>query len=138
MNRSGCPAFAFGIASLFLSSCLLSCSSQRNPDEDFRQEIETPRGKSVPFGAKIVSQTEPARNNWSVTARWEIETTMTPGDYSKWVTAQLEPEFKFVKAEESHLIFSKHEHGDTHSIECALVATENKLHVHVEFRAAPD
>ena len=138
MNRSGCPAFALGIASLLLCSCFLSCSSQRNPDEDFRQEIEALCGKSVPSGGEIVSQSGPARSNWSVTARWEIETNMTPGDYSKWVAARLEPEFKLVKAEESHLIFSKHEHGDTHSIECTFATTKDKLQVSVLFRASPD
>jgi hypothetical protein len=63
---------------------------------------------------------------------------MTPGDYSKWVAAQLGPEFKLVKAEEWHLNFSRHEHGDTHSIECTLVTTKGKLHISVLFTASPD
>lgn len=73
-----------------------------------------------------------------MTARWDIETGMMPGDYSKWVATQLEPEFKLVRAEESHLTFSKHEHGDTHSVECKLVATKDKLIINVVFTASPD
>lgn len=94
--------------------------------------------KTTPSEAEVIARSGLVRSNWSVTASWEIQTTLGKAEYSKWVISQLQPEFKVVRADEAQLTCSKHEDNDTHVVECQFKPTKEKLHVHVAFSAHPD
>jgi len=80
----------------------------------------------------------PVRGNWSVTASWDIETTLGGAEYTNWVISQLQTESKIVRAEGSQLAFSRQVDGDTHSIECKFTLVKEKLYIHVAFSAYRD
>jgi hypothetical protein len=138
VSRHRHRSFILATELLLLAAGLFSCSSPRDHSDDVWRDVETIERKIVPLDAQVLARTEPVQTNWSVTASWDIETTMGRVEYSKWVTSQFLPEFKVVRADESQLIFSKHADGDTHSIECQFTAAKGKLHVHVAFSAQPD
>ena len=96
------------------------------------------REKDDPSEAEVIAHSGPVRSNWSVSASWEIQTTLGKTEYSKWVISQLQPEFKVVRANEAQLTFTKHEDSDAHVVECQFVPTKEKLHVRVTFSAHPD
>jgi hypothetical protein len=138
VSRHHHRSFILATELLLLAAGLFSCSSPRDHSDDVRREVEAIERKIVPLDAQVLARTEPVQTNWSVTASWDIETTMGRVEYSKWVTSQFLPEFKVVRADESQLIFSKQADGDTHSIECQFTPAKGKLHVHVAFSAQPD
>jgi len=123
---------------LLLAASVLSCSSKRIPEEDFRQEVETLERKTTPPEAKVLARSGPVRSDWSVTASWEMETTLGRSEYSNWVILQLQPEFKVVRGIEAQLSLSRREDNDTHSVECKFSPVNDKLHVRVAFSARPD
>ena len=125
-------------ALLLLAGGLFSCRAQHDRNEDVQKEMEAIERKIVPLDAQVVARSGPVQSNWSITATWDIETKMDRGEYSKWVTSQLVPEFKTVRADDSQLTFSKTTGGDTHSIECKLAVTNAKLHVLALFSVSPD
>lgn len=138
MIRSRCPFFTPAVAILLVAAALLSCNSKTNNEDDFRLEIQALERKISPPEAKIIARSGPIKNNWGVTASWDLETTMGTAEYSKWVTSQLQPEFKIARANESDLLFSKSADTDVHSVECKLAQTKDKLSVHVAFISSPD
>lgn len=131
-------SFILATELLLLAAGLFSCSSKRDQNEDFRQEVETLEKKTVPPEAKVLARSGPVRSDWSVTASWEIETTLGRAEYSKWVVSQLQPEFKVVRGDETQLSLSRHEDNDTHSVECRFSRLNDKLRVRVAFSARPD
>jgi len=138
VSRHRRPSFIVATELLLLAAGLFSCRSQRDHNDDLRREVEAIETKTVPFDAQVVARSEPVQSNWSVTASWDIETTMGRAEYSKWVASQFLPEFKVLRGDESQLIFAKHADGDTHSIECQFTPAKGKLLVHVAFSARPD
>ena len=140
VRMSQCRRRSFILATvvLLLAPSLLSCSPQGDRQKGFRQELETLERRTVPPEAEVLAHSGPVRSKWSVTASWDIETTLGKAEYSKWVISQLEPEFKAVRGDEAQLTFSKHTDGDIHSIECQFTPSREKLHVHVVFSAYPD
>ena len=137
MSRSRHRSSIWAAVALVLAASVLSCNSGRGTEEGLRQEAEALERKTTPPEATVAHRSGPMRSNFSVTASWDVDTTMDRAEYAKWVTAQLQPEFKALKAVESQLTFSKHEDGDTHSVECTLTPTKIKLHIHVAFSAHP-
>jgi hypothetical protein len=121
-----------------LAFVVVSCSSERNPDSDFQQVLESVKRRTTPPGAELLSQSGLARTDWSVSAGWDIATPMGNAEYLRWVSSQLQPEFKVVRTDESRLTFSKRENGDTYQVECRVNLEKDKLHVHVGFSAFPD
>jgi len=138
VNRHRSRSFILATEILLLATGLFSCSSQQNQDEDFRQEVETLERKTTPPEAKVLARSGPVRSDWSVTASWEMETTLGRVEYSKWVVSQLQPEFKVVRGDEAQLSLSRREDNDTHSVECKFSLVNDKLHVRVAFSARPD
>lgn len=138
MSLRSCRSVPLVTSLLLLTGGLFACSAQHGRNEDVQREMEAIERKIVPLDAQVLARSGPVQSNWSVTATWDIETKMDRGEYSKWVTSQLVPEFKIVKADESQLTFSKHTDGDTHSIECKLALTNAKLHVLAVFSVSPD
>jgi len=138
VNRHRSRSFILATEILLLATGLFSCSSQQNQDEDFRQEVETLERKTTPPEAKVLARSGPVRSDWSVTASWEMETTLGRVEYSKWVVSQLQPEFKVVRGDEAQLSLSRREDNDTHSVECKFSPVNDKLHVRVAFSARPD
>jgi hypothetical protein len=126
------------VAILVLAAVLLSCNSRNATDQEFRQEVEALEKRTTPPDATVVFQSGLTRTDIGVTASWDIETTMDEAEYTNWLSAQLQPEFKPRKTTESHLVFSKHQNGDVHSVECSVATHEGKLHIHVTFSAIPD
>ena len=98
-------------ALLLLAGGFFSCSAQHDRNE--QREMEAIERKIVPLDAQVLARSGPVQSKWSITATWDIETRMDRVEYSKWITAQLVPEFKIVRADESQLTFSKHTDGDT-------------------------
>ena len=125
-------------ALLLLAGGLFSCNAQHDRNEDVHREMEAIERKVVPLDAQVLARSGPVQNNWSIKATWDIETKMEKAEYSKWVTSQLVPEFKMVRADESQLTFSKHTGGDTHSIECKLTLTNAKLRILAVLKVSPD
>jgi hypothetical protein len=117
---------------------LISCSSQASRDDQLQQEIDTLERKIVPLDGKVIAHSGLVRNDMRVTASWDIETTTSEADYSKWLVTRLEPEFKSLKSEESRLTFFKHVDSDILSVECKLAEEKHKLHAHVVFTASPN
>lgn len=138
MSRHHRRAFILATELLLLAMGLFSCSSQRDHDEEFRQEVETLEKKTVPLDAQVLARSGPVQTNWSVTASWDIETTMGRAEYSRWVISRMQPEFKVVRGDDSQLTLSKHEDNDTQSVECQFTPTREKLRVHVAFSSYPD
>lgn len=94
--------------------------------------------KTTPSEAEVIAHSGPVRNNWSVSSSWEIQTTLSGAEYSKWVISQLQPEFKVVRADDAQLTLSRHQNDDTRVVECQFTPTNEKLHVRVAFSAHPD
>ena len=138
MSRHRRRSFILATELLLLAAGLFSCTAQRDHTEDVRREMEAIERKTVPLDAQVLARSGPVQTSWSVTASWDIETTMGRAEYSKWVTSQFQPEFKVVRADESQLIFSKQADGDIHSVECKLAPVKEKLHILVVFSASPD
>src|SRR5713226_6120102 len=128
----------FTLLAVLLAGGLLSCNSRSNLEQDFGQEVAILERKTTPSEAEVIARSGPVRSNWSVTASWEIQTTLGKGEYSKWVISQLQPEFKVVRGDEAGLTLSKHEDNDTHVVECQFRPTKEKLHVRVALSAQPD
>lgn len=128
----------FTLLMLLVAGGLLSCHSRTNLEQDFGQEVEMLERKTTPSEAEVIARSGPAQNNWSVTASWELQTTMAKAEYSKWVISQLQPEFKVVSGDDTQLTLSKHKDNDTHIVKCQFMSTKDKLHVHVTFSARPD
>lgn len=128
----------FTLLAVLLAGGLLSCNSRNNVEQDFAQEVEMLERKTTPLEAEVAAHSGPVRSNWSVTASWEIQTTLSKAEYSKWVISQLQPEFKVVRADETQLTLSKHEDNDTDVVECQFTPTKEKLHVRVAFSAHAD
>ena len=95
------------------------------------------KGRSSRSVAQVLARSGPVQTNWSITASWDVETKMDRAEYSKWVTSQFVPEFKIVRADESHLTFSKVD-DDVHSVECKLDLAEGRLHILAVFTASAD
>ena len=125
-------------ALLLLAGGLFSCSAQHDRNDDVQREVEAIERKIVPLDAQVLARSGPVQGNLSITATWDIETKMDRGEYSKWVTSQLVPEFKAVRADDSELTFSKTTDGDTNSIECKFALTNAKLHILATFSVSPD
>lgn len=123
---------------LLLAAALFACSTRHDRNEDIQREMERIERKIVPLDAQVLARSGPAHSNWSITVSWDVETNMDRAEYSKWVTSQLAPEFKIVRAGESQLTFSKHAEGDTDSVECDFSLSNGKLHIHAVFTASPD
>jgi hypothetical protein len=117
----------FTLLAVLLAGGLLSCNSRSNLEQDFGQEVELLERKTTPSEAQMIARSGPVRSNWSVTASWEIQTTLGKAEYSKWVISQLQPEFKVVRADEAQLTLSKHEDNDAHVVECQFAPTKEKL-----------
>lgn len=98
--------------------------------------MEAIEGKIVPPDDQVLARSGPVQNDWSLTATWDIETKMDRVEYSKWVTSQLVPEFKIVRADESQLTFSKQVDGDMNSIECKFTQMDEQFRVQVAFRGS--
>lgn len=94
--------------------------------------------KTTPSEGEVIAHSGPVRGDWSVTASWEIQTTLSKAEYSKWVISQLQAEFKVVRTDEAELTLSRHEDNDTDLVECQFTPTKEKLHVHVAFSAHAD
>lgn len=123
---------------VLLAGGLLSCNSRSNLEQDFGKDVQIIERKTTPSEAEVIARSGPVRSNWSVTASWEIQTTLSKAEYSKWVISQLRPEFKVVSADEAQLTLSKHEDNDTDVVECQFAPTKEKLHVRVAFSARAD
>ena len=117
---------------------LVSCSSRTIPEQDFGQAVEILQRKTTASEAEVMARSGPVRSNWSVTASWEIQTTLGKAEYSKWLISQLQPEFKVVRVDDTQLTLSKYEDNDTQVVECQFTPTKDKLHVRVAFSAHPD
>lgn len=128
----------FTLLAVLLAGGLLSCNSRSNVEQDFGQEVQMLERKTTPSEAEVIARSGPVRSNWSVTASWEIQTTLGRAEYSKWVISQLQPEFKVLREDDSRITFSKHEDNDIHVVECQFTPTKDKLHVQVTFTAHPD
>jgi hypothetical protein len=128
----------FTLLMVVLAAGLLSCNSRSNLEQDFGPEVEMLERKTTPPEAEVIAHSGPVRSNWSVTASWEIQTTLGKAEYSKWMISQLQLEFKVVRADEAQLTLSKHQDNDTHVVECQFTPTNEKLHVRVAFSAHPD
>lgn len=138
MSRHRSPSVILATELLLLAAGFFACSSQHDRNEDVRSEMEAIERKIVPLDARVLDRSRPVQSNWSITASWDIETKMDKAEYSKWVTSQLVPKFKIVKADESQLTFSKQADSDTDSVECKFSLTNEKLHIHAVFTASPD
>ena len=138
MSRRRSPSVILATELLLLTVGLFACSSQHDRNEDVRREMEAIERKIVPLDARVLDRSGLVQSNWSITATWDLETKMHRSEYSKWVTSQLVPEFKIVRADDSQLIFSKQADGDTESVECKLSLTNEKLDIRAVFRASPD
>ena len=125
-------------ALVLLAGGLFGCGAQHDRNDDAQREVEAIERKIVPRDAQVLARSGPVQSNLSITATWDIETKMDIGEYSKWVTSQLLPEFKIVRADESQLSFSKTTDGDTNSIECKFALTNVKLHILALFKVSPD
>src|SRR5437762_13550957 len=128
----------FTLFAVLLAGSLLSCDRRSSVQEDFGQEVQMVERKTTPSGAEVIARSGPVRSNWSVTAAWETQTTLSRAEYSKWVISQLQPEFRVVREDEAQLTLSKHEDNDTDVVECQFTPTKEKLHVRVALSAYPD
>ena len=117
---------------------LVSCDSQKTPDENIKLRIQALEERTVPPGSVVTSKSEPVQDNWSAKASWEIESDNTRDEYSKWVMSRFRPEFTVVKGDDSRLVLSKNTGGDTETLELAFVQTREKLRVRIAFSAYAD
>ena len=138
MSRQRSPFVILATELLLVVGGLFACSSQHDQNEDLRREMEAVERKIVPLDAQLLARSGPVQGKWSITETWDIKTKMDRVEYSKWVTSQLVPEFKIVKADESQLTLSKLTDGDTNSIECKFALTNARLHIHAVFIVSPD
>lgn len=130
---------ALAVFGLILAGNSVSCSSKRDLEGDFRQEVAILERKTTPPEAKVLTRSGPVRSDWSVTATWNVETTLSRAEYSKWIASQLEPEFKVVGGnDDTRLALIRHQDADTDLVECRVLPSKDKLLVQIKFSARPD
>ena len=118
-------------------AALVSCSTRKTAGEDLAEEVGDLQSKTLPADARMVSRSELVRDGWSGTASWEIETKLSPSDYSKLIVTHLS-DFKVLKESDSELVLSKLKGNDTHVIECKFTQMNQEFLVKVAFSARPD
>jgi hypothetical protein len=122
---------------LLVTLVAFSCGRKTRVEEEFQQEIATLQSKTTPSDARTLAHSATVRNEWSVTASWDIETNSGTAEYSKWVIGQL-PEFKVVENDPARLMLSHVQDGDIYSVDCRFSSVDTKLQVRVVFSARPD
>lgn len=123
---------------ILIGAVLFGCNSHTHSGDDLQRQMLMLEGNTAPPGSEIVARSGPFRNEWSLTASWEVETKSNRAQYSEWVAARLQPAFALVRKEESRLVFSKYDNGDAQSLEIEFAPMKEKLHVRVLFRSYPD
>ena len=93
--------------------------------------------RTIPPGEPALSPPEPVRSSQSLQFTWDIETRMSPADYSAWLTAQLR-DFQLVDANDSDLHFAKAVGGDAYRVHVTLQSGLAVTRVRVQLTASPD
>lgn len=102
------------------------------------REIEEVKRRMVPTDGALLRESEPARNDSSVRATWEIQTKSDNQAYCQWLKNQLGPEYHVTSESASAITLVKEVEGDSYMIAIRNSGPSAGIVVEVQFVAAPD
>ena len=113
-----------------LLAWLLACGTEHggNPASDVR----TLREETTPAGAHLVGTSPVTQNDWSVTASWDVESTMLWDQYTERVSERLVG-FQRQSIDGDRVTFVRTLAGDTYSLRVERVAPGPPLRVRVSY-----
>lgn len=77
------------------------------------------------------------RRGEALSAEWAFETDGTEKDYADWVTTRLEPQFVRKSISSKAMLFSRQFEGDIQTIQIETRTKDDRVEVHVGYRAMP-
>jgi hypothetical protein len=108
------------------------CACRGDPDASLRAELRDLQARTVPVGARIVSESPITRDYWSVKASWDVDVAATWDDYVQHVREGLF-EFTGRPRASGSAEFVKHLPGDTHMVRVEPLGAGSPLRVRISF-----
>ena len=119
------------VARWLLFGCLLACGAT-DPDADVRDL----QARTTPSGTRLVAASPITRDTRGVEATWEVEASMSWGDYVQRVSRRLAG-FVDDRADGNAAQFTRSFPGDTHILRIELLSLGPPLRVRATFQSFP-
>jgi hypothetical protein len=125
--------------SLSLAGCafLVACTHSPPLRSAPIREVEDVRRRTVPNGGRLLSVTEPAKNEYGIRATWKVSTRFDSQAYVRWLKNQF-PEYRVVSETASTLSLTKQSEADSYSLQVSATTSASETVAEVTFAARAD
>lgn len=122
---------------LALTIALLIWSFGCGESDPIKKEIKILKNYTLPPNSKLIYANEIVRKDQSLSTLWELEAQQPWDEYIRWVTKNLDGEYKLISSSDTEASFKRILTGDIYKVWVENISTKLPLRVRVGFEAYP-